>query len=183
VTDELPVRINREGRRELEVADSIEVTGSFDVRFINHGEALHVHLNTSDQLSQVVTVDAGNRHVPGDGERRVRIEVDTDALDGDSAFGKLEVSTSYGAEQHSIDVEVKDPTVARTTVDVDDALAEPPRSTATLLDRPELFVLALGLIAVVLAALTAAVINATLVAVGVGVVVTGVVVALVFILR
>ena len=70
MTDELPVHINREGVRELEVPDTIEATDSFDVRFVNHGEALHVHLNTGDGLSRVVTVDAGNRHVPGNGERR-----------------------------------------------------------------------------------------------------------------
>lgn len=177
------MRINREGRRELDVPDSIEVTGSFDVRFINHGEALHVHLNTSDALSRAVTVDAGNRHVPGNGERRVRIDVDTDALEDDSLFGKLEISTSYGAEQRLIDVEVKDPTVVQTTVDIDESLAEPPRNNTTLLDRPELFVLGLGLLAVVLAALTAAVLDDTLVAAGVGVVVVGVLVALGLILR
>lgn len=183
MTDELPVRINREGRRELEVADSIKATGSFDVRFINHGEALHVHLSTGERLSQVVTVDAGNRHVPGNGERRVRIDIDTDALDGDSAFGRLEISTSYGAKQRRVDVEVKDPAAVRTTVDVDDALAEPPQSGATVFDQPELFVLGLGLLAVVLAALTAVVVDDILVVGGAGVVLAGVVVALVLILR
>jgi hypothetical protein len=181
VTDELPVHINREGVRELEVPDTIEATDSFDVRFVNHGEALHVHLNTGDGLSRVVTVDAGNRHVPGNGERRVRIDIDT--LDGESAFGTLELSTSYGAEQHQIDVEVKDPAVTRTTVDVDDTLAEPPRTGATVFDRPELAVLALGLLAVVLAAITAAVVDDILVVAGVGVVLTGVFLALALLLR
>jgi hypothetical protein len=183
VTDELPVHINREGVRELEVPDTIEATDSFDVRFVNHGEALHVHLNTGDGLSRVVTVDAGNRHVPGNGERRVRIDIDT--LDGESAFGtlELELSTSYGAEQHQIDVEIKDPAVTRTTVDVDDTLAEPPRTGATVFDRPELVVLALGLLAVVLAAITAAVVDDILVVAGVGVVLTGVLLALALLLR
>jgi hypothetical protein len=183
VTDELPVHINREGVRELEVPDTIEATDSFDVRFVNHGEALHVHLNTGDGLSRVVTVDAGNRHVPGNGERRVRIDVDIDALNEESAFGTLELSTSYGAEQHQIDVEIKDPAVTRTTVDVDDTLAEPPRTGATVFDRPELVVLALGLLAVVLAAITAAVVDDILVVAGVGVVLTGVLLALALLLR
>jgi hypothetical protein len=177
------VHINREGMRELDVPDSIEVTGSFDVRFVNHGEALHVHLNTSEQLSRVVTVDAGNRHVPGSGERRVRIEADTDALDGDSVFGTLEVSTSYGAEQHWIDVEVKDPSVARTTVDVDDALAEPPSSDPTLLDRPAVVVAGLGLLALVLAALVGFVVGDILVVAGLGVVFVGVLAALALLVR
>lgn len=183
MTDELPVHVNREGTRKLEVPESIEVTGSFDVRFVNHGEALHVHLNTSDRLSQVVTVDAGNRHVPGNGERHVRIDVDTDALDGESVHGKLEVSTGYGAEQHWIDVEVKDPAVARTTVEVDESLAEPSPDSKTLLDRPELVVLALGVLALFLAALTGYIVEDTLVMVGVGVVLVGVLAALVFLLR
>ena len=183
MTDELPVQINREGRRELDVPDAVDVTGSFDVRFVNHGDALHVHLSADESLSRVATVDAGNRHVPGNGERRVRIDVDSDALDGDSAFGTLEVTTSYGAEQHLVDVEITDPAVTRTTVDIDQSLAEPSRSNVTLFDRPELFVLGLGLVAVVLAAVTAAVVDDALVGAGVGVVLAGVAVALVLILR
>lgn len=183
MTDELPVHINRDGMRELEVPDSIEVTDSFDVAFINHGEALHVHLNTSERLSQVVTVDAGNRHVPGNGERRVRISVDTSTLDGDSVFGKLEISTSYGAEQRWIDVEVKDPEVTRTTVEVDETLAEPADSKPSLLDRSGLAVLGLGLLALVLATLTAAVLDETLVVAGVGVVLVGVLAAVALVLR
>jgi len=183
VTDELPVRINREGRRELDLPDTVEVTGSFDVLFVNHGEALHVHLSADESLSRVATVDAGNRHVPGNGERRVRIDVDTDALEGDSVFGTLEITTSYGAEQQLVDVEITDPTVTRTTVDIDQSLADPPRNSATLFDRPELVVLGLGLVAVVLAAITAAVVDDPLVGAGVGVVLAGVVVALVLVLR
>jgi hypothetical protein len=183
VTDELPVEINREGRRELAVPDAVEVTGSFDVLFVNHGEALHVHLNADETLSRVATVDAGNRHVPGNGERRVRIDVDADALGGDPVFGTLEITTSYGAEQHLVDVEITDPAATRTTVDVGQSLAEPSRRSATLFDRPELLVLGLGLVAVVLAALTAAVVDDALVGAGVGVVLAGVVVALVLILR
>jgi hypothetical protein len=183
VTDELPVRINREGRRELDVPGSIEVTGSFDVRFVNHGEALHVHLATSDGLSRVVTVDAGNRHVPGNGERRVRIDVDTDAIAGEAAYGQLDVSTGYGAEERGIDVEVRDPATVRTAVDVDDSLASPPRDDVTLFDRPELVVLGLGLLAVVLAATTAAVVDSGLAVAGVGVVLVGLVVALGYVLR
>lgn len=183
MTDELPVYVNREGVRELEVPDTIEATDSFDVRFVNHGEALHVHLNTGEGLSRVVTVDAGNRHVPGNGERRVRIDVDVTALDGESVFGTLELSTGYGAEQHQIDVEVRDPAVTRTTVDIDGTLTEPPQTGTTVFDRPELAVLALGVFAVVLAAITAAVVDDILAVAGVGVVLTGVVLALALLLR
>ena len=183
MADELPVHINRKGVRGLEVPDTIEATDSFDVRFVNHGEALHVHLNTGNSLSRVVTVDAGNRHVPGNGERRVRIDVDSGALDGESAFGTLKLSTSYGAEQHQIDVEIKDPAAAHRTVDIDDSLAEPPRTGTTVFDRPELAVLALGLLAVTLAAITAAVVDDILVVAGVGVVLAGVVLALALLLR
>lgn len=177
------MQINREGRRELDVPDTVTVAGSFDVRLVNHGEALHVHLSADETLSRVVTVGAGNRHVPGNGERRVRIDVDSDAIEGDSVFGTLEVTTSYGAEQHLVDVEITDPAVTRTTVDVGQSLGEPSRGSVTLFDRPELFVLGLGLVAVVLAAVTAAVVDDALVGAGVGVVLAGVAVALVLILR
>ena len=178
MTDELPVYVNRDGRRTLDAPDTIEVTDSFDVRFVNRGEATHVHLNADDRLSRVVTVDAGNRHVPGDGERRVRIDVDTGALDRATAHGTLAVSTGYGAERHPIDVEVRDPETAQTGVDVDERLAEPPERDVTLLDRPGLVVLGLAVCAAALAAVTAVVVDETVVAVGVGVVVGGVLVAL-----
>jgi len=182
VTDELPVHVNREGMRELDAPDSVEVTDSFDVVFVNHGEALHVHLNTSGRLSQVVTVDAGNRHVPGHGERRVRVAVDTDGLAGDSVFGTLEVSTSYGAETNRVDIEVQDPAATQNTVQVAETLAEPPDDTS-LLDRSELAVLVFGVVALALAGLTALVVDATLVVAGLGVVLVGVLVAVVLVAR
>lgn len=183
MTDEVPVHVNREGMRELDAPDSVEVTDSFDVAFINHGEALHVHLNTSERLSQVVTVDAGNRHVPGHGERRVRVTVDTDALSGESVFGTLEVSTSYGAETSRVDVEVQDPATAQNTVEVAETLAEPPDDARSPLDRSELAVLAFGTIALALAGLTALVVDDTLVVAGLGVVLVGVLAAVVLVVR
>lgn len=183
MTDELPVHVNRDGRRELDVPDTIEVTDSFNIRFVNHGEATHVHLNTDDSLSRAVTVDAGNRHVPGSGERRVRIDVETGGLERDAVYGTLELSTGYGAEQRVIDVEVRDPEAAQTTVDVDERLSEPPSGGAGLFDRPELVVLGLAMAAATLATVTAAVVDETVVVVGVSVVVGGVLVALGFLLR
>lgn len=183
VPDELRVHINRDGARELDVPNSIEVTGSFDIRFINHGEALHVHLNASDALADVTTIDTGNRHVPGNGERRIHVDVDTDAIDGESVHGRLEVTTGYGAIQRFIDVEVKNPAVAETGVQVSESLAEPAPDRKTLVDRPELLVIGLGILALFLAAVVGLVIEETLVLMGVGVVAVGVLVALIFILK
>lgn len=183
VSDELPVHVNREGRRELDVPQSIEVTGSFDIRFVNHGEATHVHLNPDEALSRVTTVDAGNRHVPGDGERRVHVAVDTDAIEGESIHGTLEVATSYGAEQQWIDVEVKDPAVASSPVAVDESLGQPTPDTPSLYDRPELLVLGLGVLVLGLALLVGMVIEESLIMLGVGIVGLGVLVALVFLLK
>lgn len=183
MVDELSVDINREGKRELDVPASIEVVGSFDIRFVNHGEALHVHLNANDALSRVITVDAGNRHVPGNGERRVHVDVNTDVLDGDAVEGKLEVATSYGAEQQWIDVVIKDPDSAHNTVQVDEDLAAPTPERRSYIDRPELFVLGLGVIAVIVVALVWLVLDAPVVATGAAVVAGGVLVALVFLLR
>lgn len=181
--DELPVHVNRDGMRELDVPDSIEVTGPFDVRLVNHGEALHVHLNTSEALSGVVTVDSGNRHVPGNGERRVRVDVDTDALEHEVRRGKMEVTTSYGAEQRWIDVDVKDPAAVESTVEVGESLAEPTPQRRSLLDRPELVVLGLGILVLGLAAAVGLVIDAPIISTGAGIVVAGVLTAIAFLLK
>ena len=81
MTDELPVHISREELHTLEVPGSFQATGPFDVRLINHGESLHIHLHLDDPLSNVAAIDAGNHYVERDSQRYVHVDVDTDRLD------------------------------------------------------------------------------------------------------
>ncbi|MFC7028452.1 hypothetical protein ACFQH8_15500 [Halomicroarcula sp. GCM10025710] len=147
MTDALPVHVNRQALHDLEVPTAFEATGSFDVRLVNHGESLHVHLHIDDALSGVATLEASNHYVNAETERRVRIEVDDDA--DLPVRGSLKVVTGYGAQTRYIDVELQEPGPSEGPVLVDESLSKPrPKSdegTGSLLPEDQSVpVLALG---------------------------------------
>ena len=187
MTDELPVHISREELHALEVPDSFQASESFDVRLINHGESLHIHLHLDDPLSEVASIDASNHYVEGESQRFIRIDVDTDRLNGDPQLGKLKVASAYGAETRWIDVEVVEPETAEETVQVDESLAQPQRAPAesgsSPLPAPQLLVFGLGVLALIVALVAALVIQQTLVLLGSLIVLGGVFVALFFLLQ
>lgn len=181
--DELPVHVSRDELHALEIPASFEATGPFDVVLVNHGTALHIHLHLDDALSEVAAIEAGNHYVEGESRRAVRVDVDTDRLPDDGVFGKLKVVSAYGSETRWIDLTLSPPEDSRSSVEVDESLAEPqPREADAGVDsplrRPEIPVLALGGIALVAAVLAAVVVRDTLVTVGALVVLGGVLVAL-----
>ncbi|MFC7250993.1 hypothetical protein ACFQJ5_14240 [Halomicroarcula sp. GCM10025324] len=156
MTDALPVHVNRQALHDLEVPTAFEATGSFDVRLVNHGESLHVHLHIDDALSGVATLEASNHYVNAETERRVRIEVDDDA--DLPVRGSLKVVTGYGAQTRYIDVELQEPGPSEGPVLVDESLSKPrPKSdegTGSLLPEDQSVpVLALGGVALVFAVL------------------------------
>lgn len=118
---ELRVHINRDGLHSLEVPTSFAARGSFDVRLINHGESVHVHLHLEELLAEAGAIDATNHYVKGDSERVVPVAV----ADGARGLGKLKVATSYGAQTRYIDVEVDEPEEPERSVAVDESLASP----------------------------------------------------------
>lgn len=183
--DSLPVHVSREELHSLEVPSSFETTGSFDVRVLNHGESLHIHLHLDDTLSEVAELDAGNHYVEGDSERYVRVNVDPGRIDGDELLGKLKVVSAYGSQTRWIDVTVTQPDPEADTVEVDESLAKPQPKP----DDPELSVpsavpiLALCVLAFVLFVLAAVLFDGLVVFVGATVVVAGVLSALFFLLR
>lgn len=184
MTVELPVHISREELHTLEVPASFETTGSFDIRLVNHGTSLHVHLHLDDDLSEIATVGAGNHYVEGESERNVRVDVDTERLDGEQWLGKLKIVSAYGAETRWVDVAVSEPEPENESVLVDESLAQPQPEPEekTVFDRPELPVLVLGGIALLVAVVTALVLEETVVLLGSLVVLGGVLVALFFLL-
>ncbi|WP_336325875.1 DUF7524 family protein [Halovenus sp. HT40] len=183
--DPLPVHVSREELHSLEVPPSFETTGSFDVRLINHAEALHIHLHLDDALSEVATLDAGNHYVEGESERYVRVAVDTDRIDGDELLGKLKVASAYGSQTRWVDVTVSKPDPEANTVEVDESLATPqPKTDDTDLSlSPAVPMLGLGALAVVLFAVAALLFDGTVLLVGGVVVVGGVLSALFFLIR
>ncbi|MFC7058265.1 DUF7524 family protein [Halovenus salina] len=186
MTDELPVHISREELHALEVPASFEATGSFDIRLINHGEALHLHLHLDDPLSEVAAIDAGNHYVEGDSERLVRVTVDRDRVTEEGLLGKLKVVSAYGAQTRWIDIELAEPAPEEQSVQVDESLAQPQHTTQEsdpVVENPTALVLGLGLVAVLIAAVAAVSIADLLVVGGALVVVGGVLVALFFLLQ
>jgi hypothetical protein len=183
VTDELSVHINRDELHSLDVPESFETDDSFDIRLVNHGQPLHVHLHLDDPLSERAKIEAVNHYV--EGERLVRVEANTDGLDGSTYVGKLKIASGYGATTRWIDVELTEPREAAKSMNIDESLAkpQPKEPEPSLFDRPEIPVLALAAVALALGAVTAVLIDSTAVLVGSLVVLGGVLVALFFLVR
>jgi hypothetical protein len=182
VPAELPVHVNRGDLHSLDVPPSFETDGPFDVRLVNHGESLHVHVHLDDGLSRVAHLDAANHYVESESERFVRVDVDEDALSAEPIRGKIKVASAYGAETRWIDVELSEPEDEDDNVRVDESLSTPASSPRepeqSSLARPEVPVLVLGVLALIVALIAALVLQETLVLVGSLVVLAGVLVAL-----
>ena len=186
MTDELPVYISREELHALEVPASFEATGPFDVRLINHGESLHVHLHLDDPLSEVAAIDASNHYIEGSSERHIRVDVDPNRLPQDGLLGKLKVASGYGAETRWIDVELSEPDPEAESVRVDESLAQPAPTqpnSESLVDNPTAVVLGLGLLSLLVATVIAVIVQDLLVLGGSLVVLGGVLVAVFFLLQ
>jgi hypothetical protein len=185
VPDELPIHISREELHTVEAPAGFETDGSFDVRLVNHGNSLHVHLHLDDRLSRVARMDATNHYVEGDSERVVRIEVAGNREE--DVFGKLKVVSAYGAQTRWIDIEVPLPDEGEGEVRVDESLGKPspdpePERTG-LRDRPEVLVGAFGLLALAIAGASVAVSGSLMVTAGALAVFGGVVVAALLLLE
>ncbi len=184
---DLPVHVNRDELHAVDVQPSFEAHDSFDVRLVNHGESIHVHLHLDDGLSRVARIDASNHYVEGDSERVVRVEVDDAALGGEPIRGKIKVASAYGAETRWVDVTLDEPAQEDDSVRVDESLSTPaptaPDDEPSALARPEVPVLALGALALFVALVAAVVLGDTLVLVGSLIVLAGVLVALFFLTR
>ena len=74
--DTLAVHVNRGGLHELEVPDVFETTGTFDLRLINHGQSVHVHLHL-DVLAGLDPVRVGHSY-DLDGEERYSMPATTE---------------------------------------------------------------------------------------------------------
>lgn len=177
------MHVNRGELHSLQVPDSFEGTGSFVVRVVNHGESSHVHVHLDDDLSSVASIGAGNHYVEGGTERTIRVDVDESRLTEEPIRGSIKVAVAYGASTHWIDVELGLPQKGAGPVEIDESLATPPPRDdgsvlRTVIDRPELPVLGLGILAIVVALLAALVLENVYVLVGSMAVLVGVMVAL-----
>lgn len=121
MSDTLIVHVNRDHLHSLEVPETLEVTGGFDVRLINHGEATHVHLHLDDSVSQLASIDAPNHHLKQHSERRIGVTVSEPG----HARGTLKIVTGYGATTRYVDLTVAEPEPVEQSVEVADELTTP----------------------------------------------------------
>jgi len=104
VTEPLVVHVNRGDHRDLEPAVAHhETSGPFVVRFENHGEGSHVHLSLGGDLGAVGTVEDPNPFLAPETPLEVSVEVDRAHR---PLSGTVELSTGYGQESVTVDVEL-----------------------------------------------------------------------------
>lgn len=152
MTDTLVAEINRTNLHSLEVPESFETDGSFEIELRNRGESTHVHLHLDDTLSEIARLEANNHYVRAEGSRRVRIDVDV--LEETTVTGRLKIVTAYGAETRYVTVTVD--TTTPSSVDVDPELGKPqvdpePEPVLGDVDSSLFGVAILGAVAVLLA--------------------------------
>ncbi|MFB6233125.1 MAG: hypothetical protein ABEH61_02590 [Haloarculaceae archaeon] len=184
MTEELPVHVSREELHSLDVPASFEAHDTFDVVFVNHGQPVHVHLHLDDTLSAVASIDASNHYVDGESRRAVRVSVADGSLPAEPVLGKLKVASGYGAHTRWVDIELSSPPAESSAVQVDESLSRPQQpeddeeSEPSLLGRPEIPVLGLGVLALAVAGFAAVALDRTPVLLGALAVLGGVFVAL-----
>jgi hypothetical protein len=183
VSSPLPVRLNRDRRHEIRVAETYEADGPFFVDLRNHGDGVHVHVNVEGDLASVARVAETNHYVEGDAS----VKVEVDPVD-EPVEGRLKLATGYGGEETFVEVTVA-PFDGEPQVPVDEDLATPAGDAETddpdpvvepadgTDDGPPVQVLVVAGGAVVLAAGVAAGVGGRTVALGAGVVVLAAVVA------
>lgn len=186
--DELPVHVSRRELHAIEVPGTYEAEGAFDLRLVNHGNSLHMHVHLDDVLSEVASLTATNHYVEGESERLVRVDVDEDRLTAEPIRGKLKVVSAYGASTRWIDVVLTEPEVEEDSVRVDESLAQPtpkpePADESPLIANPEVPVLVLGALAVTVAVVVALTVDDVVVLGGAGGVVLAVLVGMILLLR
>ncbi|NHN40230.1 hypothetical protein G9C85_01090 [Halorubellus sp. JP-L1] len=180
MVDTLTVHLSRGELHEVAPATAdFETDGPFELEFVNHGRAAHVHVHPDDALARGVSVAESNLYVETESTRVVEVAVP----DGPRPLrGTLDVSAGYGATEASVDVgivQAPDPDLP-----VDETLAEPSAEKPSgspvdaLLDEESLPVLGLGAVALLLAVGAAYAIGDLVVAVGALAVLAGVAVAI-----
>lgn len=99
----LYVNLNRDGMKTLETdTNAFTTDGSFTIILENHGQPAHVHLHIDDNLARVASLEDPNWYVSAGEIEQVAVEVHDGVLGG----GQLEISTGYGAERETVEVEV-----------------------------------------------------------------------------
>jgi hypothetical protein len=182
--------VSRDGLHAIDVPGIFEAEGSFDVRLVNHGISLPLHVHLDDVLWEVAALSATNHYVEGESERIVRVEVDEARLPAEPVRGKLKLVSAYGASTRWVEVLLSEPDEEAESVQVDASLSKPqpapaPESsdTGSLLANPEVPVIGLAAIAVTVAVVAILVVRDTVVLGGAMAVVAAVLVAGFLLLR
>jgi len=187
VSDTLTVHLSRDELHRIDVDDSFATRAGFEIEFVNHGRAVHVHVAFDDALAPALSVDDPNVFVESNDRTRVPVAAPDDVGD---VRGSLTVVSGYGANERAVSVAVGPNAVQRTpgaaigdseptvVTESDESEGGGLELAGVLPSREVAPVLALGAGALALAALAATVIDSAAVVVGVVAVILGVAVAL-----
>lgn len=179
MVETLTVDLSRNELHEVLPATSkFETDGSFELIFVNHDRAAHVHVHPDDALARGVEIADPNVYVETDARKTVGVAVP----DGPRPLrGTLEISAGYGAGDAVVDVGIVDD--PEPELPVDESLGEPaPRadadddglSLASLATSESLPVLGLAAVALAIAVVAVSTIDDPVVLAGAVAVIAGV---------
>lgn len=101
--------------------------GSFTIILENHGQPAHVHLHVDDNLAKVASLEEPNWYVSAGEIEQVAVDVQDGVLGG----GTLEISTGYGAERETVDVEIDTTETEESTESTETETVSQPMETAS----------------------------------------------------
>ncbi|MFP4529678.1 MAG: hypothetical protein ACLFNC_00140 [Halodesulfurarchaeum sp.] len=120
----LTVYLNRDGLNTVETDQTaVRATESVDIVLENHGKPTHVHLHLDDDLATLGTITDPHWFVPKEEWREAELTL-TPAAEG---RGRLEVTTGYGQEQTTVDVDVEPVDEAESGSETIDTVGGPSR--------------------------------------------------------
>lgn len=101
----LPIHVNRSDHQDVDARTKRFVPeGPFVVRIRNHGQGSHVHVSVTGELALDASSSGDNPFLEADETLEVPVDVTTDLR---PAQGSVVVTTGYGRNEVSVDVEVR----------------------------------------------------------------------------
>lgn len=123
----LQVHVNRGDHHDVSARTKRFVPeGPFEVHVTNHGEGSHVHVAVSGDLAIVDGLQDDNPFLEGGDTLVVAVDVTTDLR---PARGTVEVTTGYGRNSASVDVEVREDGAGGADAAAGDAATAPTETT------------------------------------------------------
>lgn len=120
--DRVTATLNADDLYSIAAPSAFETAEPFDIALDNQNQAVHVHLNLDETLSQIATLRTTNHYVERNRTHIITVDVDPPET---AVSGRLKIATGYGAEVAYTTVTVRPPADDSTQVAVDNTLSKP----------------------------------------------------------